>query len=326
MTGCVWAIVLSFAFMAKALAQSPDANWPSKQIRMIVPFPAGSAVDLVGRLIAQKVGGALGQTIVVEDRPGASGEIGTEAIVRAAPDGYTIGMATSTSLATGPVLNPKLPYDPTKDVTPVALVGVSPYLLVANPGVAANTVGELIALAKAKPGKLSYSSVGDASLAHLAGLLFSSMAGVTLNHIPYKSSTQSVLDLNEGRIDLQFSILPTTLQFIRAGKLRALAVTTETRLDELPDVPTLDESGLKGFEATLWFAVVAPKGLPPEVTARLNHEIVAAIAQPDLKRTWAAQGIFPQGSTSAELADRTARDITKWRDLITRLGVQIQAD
>jgi tripartite-type tricarboxylate transporter receptor subunit TctC len=309
-----------------ASAQSPDANWPSKPIRMIVPLPAGSAVDLVGRLIAQKIGERLGQTIVVEDRPGASGAIGTEAIVRAAPDGYTIGMATSTTLATGPVLNPKLAYNPTQDITPIALVGVSPYVLVANPNVAAKTVGELIALAKANPGKISYSSVGDASLAHLAGLLFSSMAGVTLNHIPYKSSTQAVIDLNEGRIDTQFSILPTTLQFIRAGKLRALAVTTEKRLEELPDVPTFDEAGLKGFEATLWLAVIAPKGLPPSVTERLNREIVAAAALPDVKKIWAAQGIYPEGSTPAALGDRVSRDIAKWRDVITRLGVQIQAD
>ena len=323
MTGLVSAIALAFG--GAASAQSPD-NWPTKQIRMIVPFPAGSAVDLVGRLIGQKISQQLGQTIVVEDRPGASGAIGTEAIVRAAPDGYTIGMATSTSLATGPVLNPKLPYNPTKDVTPIALVGISPYVLVAYPGIAANNVNELIALAKAKPGKISYSSVGDASLAHLAGLLFSSMAGVTLNHIPYKSSTQAVIDLNEGRIDTQFSIVPTTLQFIRTGKLRALAVATEKRLDDLPEVPTLDEAGLKGFEATLWFAVIAPKGLPPAVTERLNREIVAAISQSDVKQIWSAQGIYPEGSTPAALGDRVAREITKWRDVITRLGVQIQAD
>jgi tripartite-type tricarboxylate transporter receptor subunit TctC len=319
-------LVLSLSVFGGAFAQTPDANWPTKQIRMIVPLPAGSAVDLVGRLIAQKIGQQLGQTIVVEDRPGASGAIGTEAIVRAAPDGYTIGMATSTTLATGPVLNPKLAYNPTKDITPIALIGISPYVLVANPNVAAKTVGELIALAKANPGKISYSSVGDASLAHLAGLLFSSMAGVTLNHIPYKSSTQAVIDLNEGRIDTQFSIIPTTLQFIRTGKLRALAVTTEKRLDDLPDVPTFDEAGLKGFDATLWFAVIAPKGLPPAVTERLNREIVAAIGQPDVKQIWSAQGIFPEGSTPAALGERVTRDIAKWRDVISKLGVQIQAD
>ena len=255
----------------------------------------------------------LRQTIIVEDRPGASGAIGTEALVRADPDGYTLAMATSTTLATAPVLDPHLPYDPIKDVAPVALVGISPYVLVAHTGLPARDVASLIALAKAKPGVISYSSVGEASLAHLAGLLFSSMAGVELNHIPYKSSTNAVVDLEEGRIDLQFGIVPTTLQFIRSGKLRALAVTTQKRLDELPDVPTFEEAGLKGFEATLWFAVIAPKGTPPAIVARLNREIAALVAEPDVKRAWAAQGIYPQASTSAALGERIARDLAKWR-------------
>jgi tripartite-type tricarboxylate transporter receptor subunit TctC len=319
------AALLSVAFANTALAQSaPESPWPQKQIRMIVPLPAGSALDLVGRLVAQKLGARLGQIIVVEDRPGASGAIGTEAIVRAGADGYTLGMATSTTLATGPVLNPKLPYDPVKDVTPIALVGISPYALVAYPGLPAKTVAELIALAKRKPGTVSYSSVGEASLAHLAGLLFSSMTGVELNHIPYKTSTNSVIDLVEGRIDTQFSVLPTTMQFVRAGKLRALAVTSEARVDDLPDVPTLAESGLPGFEATLWFAVIGPKGLPPAIVARLNREIVAAIAEPDVKSIWTAQGIFPQGSSAEELSERTTRDIAKWRAVVSRFGVKAE--
>ncbi len=188
------------------------------------------------------------------------------------------------------MLNPKLSYDPVNDVASISLVGVSPYVLVAHPGVPAHDVAELIALAKAKPRTLSYSSVGEASLAHLAGLQFSAMAGVELNHIPYKSSTQAVIDLNEGRIDLQFGILPTSLQFIRAGKLRALAVTTEKRLEELPDVPTLGESGLAGFEATLWLAVIAPKGMSPAVVARLNRDIGAVVSEPDVRQAWLIQG------------------------------------
>jgi putative tricarboxylic transport membrane protein len=317
---CFFSLALSAP--APALAESAPAAWPTKPIRMIVPLPAGSAVDVVARLIGQKLGQRLGQTIVVENRAGASGAIGTEALVRAAPDGYTIGMATSTTLATAPVLNPKLPYDPVNDVAPIALVGVSPYLLVANSGVPANTVAELIALARQKPGALSYSSVGEASLAHLAGLLFSAMAGVELTHIPYKSSTNAVLDLMEHRIDLQFSILPTTQQQVKTGKLRVLAVTTEKRLDELPDVPTLAESGLAGFEATLWFAVVAPKGVSGAVVARLNREIVGAIAEPDIRNAWVVQGIFPEGSTSAELGERVVRDIAKWRGVTAGLKIR----
>ncbi|HUI96905.1 MAG TPA: tripartite tricarboxylate transporter substrate binding protein [Xanthobacteraceae bacterium] len=291
---------------------------------MIVPLPAGSAVDLVGRLVAQKLGARLGQTIVVDDRPGASGAIGTEALVRSAPDGYTLGMATTTTLATAPVLNPNLPYDPTKDVAPVALVGVSPYVLVAHPGVPAKTLQELIALARAKPGSLSYSSVGEASLAHLGGMLLSSMAGIALTHIPYKSSTHAVIDLVEGRIDLQLGILPTTLQLIRTGKLRALAVTTEKRLDELPDVPTFDESGLKGFEASLWFAVVAPKGISPAIVARLDHEIAAVVADPDVRKAWDVQGIVPLSSGAEALGERIARDVAKWRSVAS--GIKLKDD
>jgi tripartite-type tricarboxylate transporter receptor subunit TctC len=319
--GALAALLLSFTLSATALAQAPAARWPEKPIRMIVPFPAGSAVDLVGRLVGQKLGDRLGQPVIVENRVGASGAIGTEAVVRAPADGYTLGMATSTTLATGPVLNPKLPYDPVSDVAPISLVGISPYVLVAHPGVPARDVAGLIALAKAKPRTLSYSSVGDSSLAHLAGLQFSAMAGVEFNHIPYKSSTQAVIDLNEGRIDLQFSILPTTLQF-RSGKLRALAVTTAKRLDELPDVPTLDESGLAGFETTLWFAVIAPKGMAPAVVARLNRDIGAAIKEPDVRNAWVIQGIYPEGGTPEAMHERTVRDVEKWRALVSRFGVQ----
>jgi len=320
-----WALaatLMSLSLSATALAQAPDARWPDRPIRMIVPLPAGSALDLVGRLVGQKLGERLGQPIVVENRVGASGVIGTEAIVRAPPDGYTIGMATTTTLATAPVLTPKLSYDPVNDVAPISLVGVSPYVLVAHPGVPARNIAELIALAKARPRTLSYSSVGEASLAHLAALQFSAMAGVELNHIPYKSSTQAVIDLNEGRIDLQFGILPTSLQLIRAGKLRALAVTTERRLDELPDVPTLAEAGLAGFEATLWLAVIAPKGVSPDVVARLNRDIAATIEDPDVRKAWLIQGIYPEGSTPQALRDRTVHDIAKWRALVPKVGAQ----
>jgi tripartite-type tricarboxylate transporter receptor subunit TctC len=244
--------------------------------------------------------------------------------VRAAPDGYTLGMATSTTLATAPVLNPQLGYDPVKDIRPVALVGVSPYVLVAHAGLPAKDVAGLIALAKAKPGVISYSSVGDASLAHLGGLLLESTAGVRLNHIPYKTGTHAVGDLIEGRIDLQFGIIPTTLQLIRSGKLRALAVTTEKRLDELPDVPTFEEAGLKGFEVSLWFAVVAPKNIPAGIVARLEREIAAVVAEPDVKTAWDAVGIVPQAGTAAALGERIARDIEKWRGVTS--GIKIKSE
>ncbi len=257
------ALIMAIA-SAPALAQSATApaNWPDRPLRMIVPLPAGSAVDVIARLISQRLSVRLGQPVIVENRAGASGVIGSDAVAKAAPDGLTLGMATSTTHMTAPVLNAKLPYDPVKDFAPVAVVGVSPYVVVVNPKVPASTVAELIALAKAKPRTLSYSSVGNASQAHLAGELFAAMAGVELNHIPYKTSTHAVIDLTEGRIDMQFGILGTSLALIREGKLRALAVTTEQRIEELPDVPTMIEAGLPGYDVSLLFAVVMPAGTP----------------------------------------------------------------
>jgi tripartite-type tricarboxylate transporter receptor subunit TctC len=192
-------------------------------------------------------------------------------------------------------------------------------VLVAHAGLPAKTVADLVALAKARPGVISYSSVGEASLAHLGGLLLESTAGIRLNHIPYKTGTHAVGDLIEGRIDLQFGIVPTTLQLIRSGKLRALAVTTEKRLDEMPDVPTFEEAGLKGFEVSLWFAMIAPKNLPPAIVARLEREIAGVVAEPDVKTAWDAVGIIPQAGTAAALGERIAHDIDKWRGVAAGL-------
>jgi tripartite-type tricarboxylate transporter receptor subunit TctC len=230
-------------------------------------------------------------------------------------------MATSTTHMTAPVLNAKLPYDPVKDFAPVAIVGVSPYVLVVNPKVPARTVAELIALAKAKPKTLSYSSVGNASQAHLAGELFASMAGVELNHIPYKTSTHAVIDLNEGRIDMQFGILGTSLALIREGKLRALAVTTEKPIEELPDVPTMIEAGLPGYEVSLLFAVVMPAGTPKPIVERLNHEIVEYVTGSEVRRVLAAQAIHVVSSTPDQLRERIAKEIELWRGIARKAGL-----
>jgi tripartite-type tricarboxylate transporter receptor subunit TctC len=312
------AIMVTLAGAGLAQAQS---DWPNRPIRMIVPLPAGSAADVVARLIGTKLTERLGQVIVVENRSGASGAIGTEALAKAAPDGYTIGMATSTTHVTGAILNPKLPYDPVKDFIPLAMVGVSPYVVVVHPSVKANTIAELVALAKAKPGSISYSSVGDASLAHLAGQLFSTMAGIQLNHVPYRTSTQAVIDLNEGRIEMQFGILTTTHQFIRDGKLRALAVTTRQRVAEFPDVPTLSEAGVPGYEASLWFAAMAPAGTPAPIVERLNTEINNALDSDDVKKALASQHIQIDKSPQDEVRERIRADVEKWRKAATEAGL-----
>jgi len=316
------ALMLSGAGAASAQTQTVPANWPDHALRMVVPLPAGSAVDVIARLISQRLSARLGQPVIVENRAGASGVIGADAVAKAAPDGYTLGMATSTTHMTAPVLNAKLPYDPVKDFAPVAIVGISPYVLVVNPNVPAQNVAELIALAKAKPKSLSYSSVGNASQAHLAGELFASMAGVELNHIPYKTSTYAVIDLNEGRIDMQFGILGSSLALIREGKLRALAVSTKQRVEELPDVPTMIESGLPDYDVSLLFAVVMPAGTPKPIVTRLNREIGEFMLTPEVKKVLAAQAIHVASSTPDELHERIAKEIELWRGIAQKAGLK----
>ena len=302
----------------------PAAKWPDRPLRFIVPLPAGSAADAVSRLIGQKLTERLGQPVVVENRAGASGMLAAEALAKAPPDGYTLGLATSTTHVTAPLFNAKLPYDPIKDFTAVALVGISPYVLVANPNLPVKTVADLVALAKMKPRTLSYSSVGQASQAYLAMELFTSRTGAELNHIPYKSSTHAVVDLLEGRIDLQFGILGTTLELIRSGKLRGLALATDKRSDDLPDVPTMNEAGVIGLEASLLFAVMMPPGVPSEIVARLSREITQIMAEPDVKRALAAQAIIATSSTPDELRARLVQELALWKGLATKAGVLAQ--
>jgi len=312
-------LLLTLASAGAAFAQS---GWPDRPIRVIVPLPAGAAVDIVGRLVCQKLGDRLGQTIVLENKPGASGAIASDIVAKAAPDGYTLGMATSTTHVTTAILNAKLPYDPVKDFVPIALIGVVPYVLTVSPNLPAKNVAELLALAKAKPRTLSYSSVGNASQGHLATELMSSMTGIQLNHIPYRTTAQAVLDLAEGRIDITFGLLSTNLPLIRDGRIRALAVTTDKRVPEAPDVPTMSEAGVPGFEASLWFAVVAPAAVPPAVAGRLNREINAVLSDDDVKKTLAAQAITVEVSTPDKLRETIRADIEKWRGIATKLGIK----
>jgi tripartite-type tricarboxylate transporter receptor subunit TctC len=304
-----------------AWAQAGDARWPERPIRFIVPFPAGSTTDLVARVVTQKLAERLGQPVVIENRAGASGNLGSEALARAAPDGYTMGLATSTTHVIATALNVKLNYDPLKDFAPVSMLVDTPYALVVYPGLPARSVAELIALAKAKPRALNFSSVGPTSLAYLAGELFSRMAGVELTHVPYRSSSQAVVDLNEGRIEIQFGALAASLPFVREGKLRALAVTSTRRWPALPDVPTMAEAGLPGYEATLWAALMMPAKAPPAIVARLNREIHAALAAPEVQAGLAAQAVEIVPGTPEELRDRIRRDIEKWRALASAAGI-----
>jgi tripartite-type tricarboxylate transporter receptor subunit TctC len=317
----VLALALSFAMQSTASTQQ---NWPDKPMRVIVPLPAGAAVDVVGRLIMSRLAERLGHIIVVENRAGASGALAADAVAKAAPDGYTLGMATSTTHVTTAILNTKLPYDPVKDFAPVALIGLVPYTLAVAPKLPANNLKELLALAKAKPKTLSYSTVGVASQGHLAAELMSTMAGIQLNHVPYRTSSQAILDLAEGRIDITFGILGTLGPLIKDGRIRALAVTTEKRTADIPDVPTMAEAGLPGFEASLWFAVVAPAALPPALLTRLNREINAILGEPEIKRALSAHAITVELSTPDALRETIRVDIEKWRAIAVKAGVKAE--
>jgi tripartite-type tricarboxylate transporter receptor subunit TctC len=303
-----------------AQAQPKDVRWPERPIRLIVPFTAGSSSDIIARLVAQKLGDRLGQPLVVENRVGGGGAIGSNEVARADGDGYTFGVANTSTHAVAASLAP-LPYDPAKDFAPVSMLGNSPFVLALYPGVPAQTVQELMALARAKPRMLNYASAGPATLAHLAGALFEKMAGIELTHVPYRGTAQSTLDLLEGRVEMQFGTIPPALTHIRAGKLRALAVTSAARNPALPEVPTLAESGLQGYECLLWQAIVAPAAASPTLTTRLSREIGTVLDDPELRAAFAKNGIEAQASTPAELGARMSADAKKWRDVIASAGI-----
>jgi tripartite-type tricarboxylate transporter receptor subunit TctC len=318
------ALACAFVFNAIFLCSASfadDKKWPDRPIHIIVPLPAGSAADTVARLIGSKLSAELGQPVIINDQAGGSGEIGTAQIAKAEPDGYTLGIATTTTLVTAPILSQQLRYDALKDFVPIAMVGYSPYVLVVHPAVPAKSVKDYIALAKSKPGQVSYSSVGDASLAHLAGELFASMAGVSLSQIPYKTSTQAVLDLLAGRIDSQFGILTTTHQYIRDGKLNPLGITTLKRVPQFPDIPTISESGLPDYEASLWLAIIAPAKTPPAIVTRLNTEINQMLSQQSMRTILFNQAIIADPGSPADLHNKIETDLKRWKDLATKAGL-----
>ncbi len=320
------ALWMAFAAVpaAQAQAQAPETRWPERPVRFIVPFPPGATTDLVARIVSQKLSERLGQPVVIENRAGASGNLGSEAVARAAPDGYTIGLATSTTHVIATALKAKVNYDPLKDFAPVSMLVDTPYALVVYAGLPVRDVAALIALAKAKPGALNFSSVGLTSLAYLAGELFCRMAGVELSHVPYRSAAQAAVDLNEGRIEVQFGAAGASLPFVREGKLRALAVTSLKRSPSLPDVPTLSEAGLTGYEATLWMAAMMPAATPPAIIGRLNRELHAALMAPEVQDGLAAQAMQVDPSTPEELHERIRRDIDKWSALAAAVGIRAE--
>jgi tripartite-type tricarboxylate transporter receptor subunit TctC len=321
MTGLVLALLTLVLATEAVDAQPAEPRWPERPLRFIVPFTAGSSSDTVARLVAQRLGDRLGQQLVVENRVGGGGSVGTAEVARAEPDGYTLGLANTSTHAVAASLV-AIAYDPVKDFAPVSMLGSSPFVLALFPGVPAQTVQELIALAKAKPRALNYASAGPATLAHLSGALFEKMAKIELIHVPYRGTAQSTLDLLEGRVEMQFGTIPPTLTHIRAGKLRALAVTGAARNSALPDIPTIAESGLPGYECSLWQAIVAPAATPGSIVARLNREVTAVLEDAEVRAAFAKHGVDPEPGSPEALGARIRDDVQKWRDVITNAGIR----
>jgi len=315
-------LLLAFCAIAGSITTHAADNWPSRPIRLIAPFPAGSSVDAAARVITPRVGEALGQSIVIDNRAGASGAIGAELGARAAPDGYTISGGTTSTHALSKALNPHLGYDPEKDFMPITLIGHLPYILAVHPAVAANNLSELIALAKSKSGQIRYTTVGNASMARLGGELLSNLTGIQITPIAYKSSAQSVVDTVAGRIELQFGTMAPVLPHVRSGRLRPLAVTGSTRSPALPEVPTVIETGIKNFEVTLWLAVFAPAKTPRTIVERLNREFATAIAVPQVRDALIIQGLQPETTSPAAFSRYLNLEIAKWREVARKANLK----
>ncbi len=319
--GCLAAAVAIAASAANA--QTPAATYPAKQIRVIVPFPAGGPTDAIARAIGQKLNETWGQAVIVDNRPGAGGNIGTELAAKSPPDGYTLFIGTVAN-AINQSLFARLPFDFVRDFAPVTQNYVTGLILAVHPSLPVTSVRELIALAKARPGELSYSSSGVGGTPHLAGELFNSMAGVKMVHVPYKGSAPAMADLLGGHVQLTFDNMLSVLPQVKAGKLRGLAVTLTTRSPLAPELPTIAESGLKGFEVKSWNGVVVPAGTPKEIIARLNTEIVRILRQPELREKFLVQGVELVPTTPEEFGAFIKQDIAKWAKVIQLSGARAE--
>jgi tripartite-type tricarboxylate transporter receptor subunit TctC len=316
-------IAAMVAGVAGAQSATHAAGWPNRPIHLLVPFPPGSSSDIVARIVAQALGEKLGQTLVVENRPGASGALASEYVAHAAPDGYTLGFI-NTSFTLLPSLTARQNFDPVKSFAPISMIGASPFILASYPGFSPHTVREVIALAKSEPGKHTFAEAGPATLANLAGVLFNAMASVQITPVSYRGSEQEVPDLIAGRVDMAYVTIPPTLALLQQSQVRAIAVTGAQRSPSLPDVPTIAEASLPGYEAVLWQAINAPAGTPAPILARLNAETNTLLHEPSTENALAKVGVEAQASTAEQLADRITADIHKWHDVIVSAGIKAQ--
>jgi tripartite-type tricarboxylate transporter receptor subunit TctC len=297
--------------------------YPNHAIRLVVPFPAGGTTDILARDVAKRLTETLGQSVVVDNRAGAGGNIGSDSVAKSAPDGYTLLMGTVGTHAINPSLYAKMPYDHVKDFAPIVLVAGVPNVLVVYPPLPVNSVADLIKLAKAKPGSINFASSGSGTSIHLSGELFKTMTGVDMVHVPYKGSAPAITDLMGGQVQIMFDNLPSSLQQIKGGKLRAIAVTSLKRAPALPDVPTIAESGLPGFEASSWFGVLAPAGTPPAVIAKINGEVNAWLQSPEGKQQLMSQGAESAGGTPEQFAAHIRSETEKWAKVVKASGAKV---
>jgi tripartite-type tricarboxylate transporter receptor subunit TctC len=310
-------VALLLALPATALAQA----WPSKPIRVVVPFPAGGGIDTVARIVVPKMSEALGQPMVIDNRSGAGGTVGTEVVARATPDGHVL-LATFASHSMNATLYRDLSYDTEKAFAPISLIATVPNILVVHPSLPATTVGDLISLARKRPGDINYASVGNGTPAHLSAELFNLMAGIRMTHIPYKGAPASIIGMITGETQLTFTTVLIALPHVKAGKLRPLAVATLARTPLLPEVPTVDQSGLKGYESIAWYGLLAPAGTPGPVVDRLNAELVRSVQTPEVRDNLLRQGTEIVASSPARFAQIIREDIVKWTKVVKAAAVK----
>ena len=304
---------------------APQVNaaetFPSKPVRIIVPFAAGGPTDIVARTVGQQLTLAFGQPVVIDNRPGAGGVVGADLAAKSAPDGYTLLLCSTGAMAINPGLLPSMPYDPVRDLAPITLVVTIPYLLLVNPSYPAQSVKELLAIARAKPGQLNYGSAGNGTTSHLAMELFRSMAGIRVTHVPYKGSAPAATDLVGGQLQLLFDAPPSSLPFVRSGRLRALGISTMRRTPLLPDVPTISEAGVPGYEVLTWSGICAPAGTPRAVITRLNEAIVKGVTSRETRERFAALGADVVANSPDEYREFILAELAKWSRVIREAGV-----
>lgn len=317
-------ILFALTALATALA-APSAlaqAYPSKPIKIIVPFAPGGGSDFIARFMAQRLQTAMGQPVIVDNKPGAGGNIGTEAGVTAAPDGYTLTLIASSYTTNQAIYKSK--YDPVKDITPIVQLSQGPLVIVASNGFAPKTTKELLDYAKAKPGEVTFASAGTGSITHMAGELFASIAGVTFNHIPYKGTSPALTDTIGGQTNIFFATAPSTLPQLQAGKLKAIAVTSTKRVPALPDVPTVAESGVPSYDMAIWHGLIGPKGMPKDVVDRLNSEINKLLELKETAEQLAKDGVVPAGGTGDAFKAQIAKEIGVWKKLVTDRNIKVE--